>query len=111
MRSDPAAALRDLGRAADLNPYSDQPLIDRGAVAASLGDRALALRSFHDAIERVPDNYASHWFVARELLRSRPTAARRALDRARALNPRGLEVRALERRLRASSKGAAQRKG
>jgi hypothetical protein len=98
--SDPDAALRDLGRAADLDPLADQPLIERGAVAAGLGDRPLALRSFRDAIERVPDNYASHWFLARELLRSRPAAARAALGRARELNPRGPEVRALERRLR-----------
>ena len=76
--SDPAAALRDLGRAADLNPLADQPLIDRGAVAAGVGDRALALSSFREAIDRVPDNYASHWFLARELLRSRPLAARAA---------------------------------
>ncbi|MGZ8665720.1 MAG: O-antigen ligase family protein [Solirubrobacterales bacterium] len=97
--SDPDAALRNLGRAADLNPLADQALIERGALAASLGDRALALRSFRDAIERVPDNYASHWFVARELLRSRPAVARAELERARELNPRGPEVRALERRL------------
>jgi tetratricopeptide (TPR) repeat protein len=99
-RSDPEAALRDLGRAADLNPLADQPLIERGALAASLGDRALALRSFRDAIERVPDNYATRWFIARELLRSRPAVARAELERALELNPRGPEVRALERRLR-----------
>ncbi len=98
--SDPDAALRDLGRAADLNPLADEPLIERGAVAAGVGDPALALSSFRDAVDRVPDNYASHWFIARELLHSRPAAARAALERARELNPRGPEVRALERRLR-----------
>ncbi len=107
-RSDPHVAIRDLGRAADLNPYSDLPLIDRGAVAASLGDRALAVRSFREAIERVPDNYASHWFLARQLLRSDPAAARRALNRALQLNPHGPEVLALQRRLRASRRGSAE---
>ena len=57
-RDDPGAALRDLKRASELNPLSEQPLIDRGALAASLGEHALALESFRDAIERVPDNYA-----------------------------------------------------
>ena len=101
---DPASALRDLERAADLNPLSDQPLIERGALAASLGDRALAVRSFREATERVPDNYASRWFLARELLRSRPAAARAALVRARELNPRGPEVLALEKRLKAQAR-------
>ena len=100
--TDPAAALGDLGRAADLNPYSDLPLIERGAVAAGRGERALAVRSFRDAIERVPDNYASHWFLARELLRSDPAAARRALAPALELNPHGPEVLALKRRLNGS---------
>jgi tetratricopeptide (TPR) repeat protein len=102
---DPTAALRDLERAAELNPFNDQPLIDRGALAASLGDRALALRAFRDAIARVPDDYAAHWFIARELLRSNPAAAQAALDRARELNPHGPEVAELQRRLKAASKG------
>ncbi len=103
-RDDPGAALRDFKRASELNPLSEQPLIDRGALAASLGEHALALESFRDAIERVPDNYAPHWFIARELLRSNPPAARAALARALELNPHGPEVLGLERRLGAASK-------
>ncbi len=107
LHDDPAAALSDLSRAADLNPLDDQPLLQRGAIASNLGERQIALAAFREASSREPENYAPRWFLARELLAGNPSAAADELARARELNPRGLEILALDRKLRASDRGAA----
>ena len=99
-QSSPGAAYDDLDRAASLNPFDLEPLLVKGAIAAREQDRALALSAFEEAEERVPDSYAPHYFLARELLSSDPAAARKQLARARALNPKAPELVALERQLR-----------
>jgi hypothetical protein len=97
---DPGQALADYDRAADLNPLANQPLVAKGALASSLGERRLALESFREAAERVPDDFAPHWYIARELAPVDRRAAVAALREARQLNPQGREVRELERELR-----------
>lgn len=99
-RADPIAAIDDAGRAADLNPLGDGPLLTRGAIEAGLGRRAAAVKSFRDAAGREPDNYVSYLFIARELLDARPRAGLAALGRAEELNPRDPEIAALRREAR-----------
>lgn len=97
--SDPSKALDDLDRAAELNPLSDQPLLAKGAVASSSGQRRVALDAFRQAADREPLDYAPYWFIARELLSVDRRDAQAALDRARRLNPRGPEIVAVQRQL------------
>jgi hypothetical protein len=98
-QANPTVAYDDLDRAASLNPLSLEPLLIKGAIAAKEGDRALALSAFEKAKSRVPQSYAPYYFIARELLRSDPIGARRALGTARTLNPKDLQSIALARRL------------
>ena len=95
----PVQASEDFKRAADLNPFDSQPLLARGAVESRLGERSLALEAFRQAAQREPDDYAVHWFIAREVLRTDRARARAELDRARRLNPHGPEIALLQRRL------------
>ncbi len=100
--ADPNAALGDLDRAAELNPLSDQALLAKGALAARLGARRVALDAFRQAADRVPRDYAPYLLIAQELSGSDPGQARAALARARRLNPRGPEVLAVQRQLERS---------
>ena len=101
-REDLESAYSDLDRAASLNPFDDRPLLIEGVIAGRVGDRARELSALREAEDRVPDNYASHYFLARALLGSNPAAARLSLARARELNPDGSEIAGLEKRLRGS---------
>lgn len=105
--SDPAAAIDDLDRAVDLNPFSDDPLITRGVIEAGLGRRAAAVASFREAADREPDHYVPYLFIARELLGVDRPAAQAALDRAAELNPRNPEIAALRRDLKRERRSAA----
>ena len=96
-RGDLERAFSDLDRAASLNPLDDRPLLIEGVIATRVGDRERALSAFREARDRVPDNYASHYFIAEGLLPVDPAAARASLARARELNPNGPEVERLER--------------
>jgi hypothetical protein len=98
-QSNPTIAYDDLDRAASLNPFDLEPLLIKGAIAARTGNSALALSAFEQAERRVPESYAPHYFIARELLGSNPVSARRQIARARSLNPKDPEIIALERRL------------
>ncbi|MFN8161324.1 MAG: O-antigen ligase family protein [Solirubrobacterales bacterium] len=103
--ADPEAALADLGRAADLNPFDSLSLLNSGAIESRLGHRRAALADFEEASSREPDDYAAHWLIARELLRTDPARARAELAEARSLNPLGPEIAALQRALRRESPG------
>jgi hypothetical protein len=98
-RSDPEAAYSDLDTAASLNPLADRPYVAAGLIAESLDDRERALAAARDAQERQPDDWAHLFLEARILVPVDPAAARRALDRAAALNPDGPEIAALRKRL------------
>lgn len=108
--SDPVGALADFDRAAKLNPLSDEPLLARGVLASSLGARKVALDSFREAAERVPDDYAPYLFIGKELGPVDRRAARIALQRARRLNPQGVEVLAAQRELKRSRRAGRQGK-
>jgi tetratricopeptide (TPR) repeat protein len=98
--ADPAAALSNLDRAADLDPYAPEPLLSRGLIESRLGRDAEAISSFREAVQREPEGYAGHFFLARALSRTDPAAARAAAAEALRLNPFDRRTRALNRRLR-----------
>lgn len=98
----PAEALDDLDRAAGLNPFDPQPLLAEGVIAGRSGDRQRALGAFREAVDREPQNYAAHYFLARELARSDPAAALASAEEALRLNPGDPLARRLNRRLQAS---------
>jgi hypothetical protein len=93
--SDLAAAYRDLDRASDLNPWSNQPLAAKASIAQAAGDEPTALRAINDAIERTPDQWSLYWQKAKILAKSNPAAARAALAQARVRNPTGPEIKEL----------------
>jgi Flp pilus assembly protein TadD len=69
-------------------------------IAESVGDRGRALAALDRAQERQPDEWTVYYLEARVLSATDPRRAGRALARARALNPRGPEIAALEQQLR-----------
>jgi hypothetical protein len=87
-RSDLQRAYDDLDRAANLNPFADEPLQAEAAIAREAGDRERAVEAFREAIERTPDDWASHYLLGRLLERDDPEGAERELAIAVALNPR-----------------------
>lgn len=101
MADDPPAAAADLGRAADLDPLDAEPLLAKATVEVRAGARQAALGTLREALAREPESYVAHYLLALVLAPSRPVAARRQLDLARALNPRDPAVRELARRLQA----------
>jgi hypothetical protein len=96
---DPAAALRDIDRAASLNPYDPQPLLTKGVIEQRLGRDADAISTFRDGLNREPDNYAAHFFLARALAPTDIAAARAEAAEAQRLNPLDRQTRRLNRRL------------
>jgi hypothetical protein len=107
--SDAAGAVADDKRAAELNPFTDQPLIEKAVVEAGVGDDSLALQTLHEASGRVPDDYVPYYLLGEVLAESKPAAARVAAAKARSLNPRGPEVIELQRILAKDRKRGAGR--
>jgi hypothetical protein len=93
---DLAGAYSDLERAADLNPLSDRPLATEAVIAEEAGEPQRALAALSRAQERVPDEWTLYYLEARVLAGIDPVSAVRALEEARALNPLGEEIAALE---------------
>lgn len=92
-QENPAAAIDDLERAAELDPLSATPDVRLGIVAIELGRPALARHAFESALDRDP----SAWYPEFQLgLLELPESRRRALRRLRVAdrrNPREAEVR------------------
>jgi O-antigen ligase len=91
-----AASSRDLSSAAQdahdasrLQPWAAEPRLQLALVEELDGDLGAADRELREAIERAPDDWQL-WFVRARLKvkAGDVAAARRALDRARELNPR-----------------------
>jgi hypothetical protein len=99
-QGDLQGAYSQLHKAADLNPTSIRPMTAEAVIAESVGDRRRALAALDRAQQRQPDEWTVYYLEARVLSASDPMRARRALERARALNPRGPEIAALEQQLR-----------
>jgi O-antigen ligase len=92
-RANPARAIDDLERAAELDPLSATPDVRLGVVAIDLERPALARRAFESALERD----SSAWYPEFQLgLLAAPHSRAEALRRlrvARERNPREAEVR------------------
>jgi tetratricopeptide (TPR) repeat protein len=87
-RSDGARALRDLERAASLNPLSASPLIAYAVIARTRGGRRDAGAKLREAIDREAENWFAHFELALLEGESRAwPAAERAIAEARRLNP------------------------
>jgi hypothetical protein len=104
-QSDPAAALRDLARAAKLNPLSADPGRIGGALALQIGDYATAEQRFGQSIAREPGGWfawmgdglaasalgdrtrAHHDFVVATTINSKKYAAENALARVYSRTP------------------------
>jgi hypothetical protein len=97
--TNPDGALSDLNRAADLNPYDPEPLLAKGVIESRLGRNTAAVSAFRQAIDRQPDAYAGHFFLARVLARTDLAAARAEAREALRLNPLGRQTRRLNRGL------------
>jgi hypothetical protein len=68
-------------------------------IDSRLGRNAAAVSAFRQAIDRQPDAYAGHFFLARVLARTDLAAARAEARAALRLNPLDLQTRALARSL------------
>lgn len=97
--SDPSGAQSDLDRAADLDPLNSEPLLFKGVLLERDGEKAGAISAFQEAVDRQPDNYATHYFLARALASTDPAQARSEISRAAALNPEGFDVKQVQARL------------
>ena len=86
-------ALKELDSAAQLNPFSTEPLLIRSTILQLEGDRRAALAAAADATERAPRNWAA-WVVLAEARRAAadPAEARSAVRRATELNPRAPQL-------------------
>jgi tetratricopeptide (TPR) repeat protein len=88
-RSDPDAAVSRLGRAADIDRFSADPLLSRAVLLRNMNRRPEARKDLVEAVDREPEN----WFARFELgLLDAETrnwrAAADSLRHAEALNPR-----------------------
>jgi hypothetical protein len=92
-RDDLPQAYDDFDRAAALNPWADEPLQLEGSIARQAGDRARAIASYREAIQRVPDDWASHFLLGQLLAADDPEAARREFALALELNPDSKQVK------------------
>jgi hypothetical protein len=88
-----------LQRAADLNPWSSRPLAAEAVIATANRDRPRALRSISDGLHRTPDDWILYFLKAKAYGTSNPAGARRALVRARELNPHDPDIDDLAGRL------------
>ena len=86
-------ALKELDSAAQLNPFSAEPLLLRSTILQLEGDRQAALDAATDATERAPRNWAA-WVVLAQARRAAadPAEAQAAVLRAKALNPRAPQL-------------------
>jgi hypothetical protein len=98
--ADPSAAISDLDRASDLDPFDPAPLMTKGVIEARLGDEAAAAAAFREAIDRQPDGYAPHFFLARALASTDLATARAEAAEARRLNPLDAPTQELIQRLK-----------
>jgi hypothetical protein len=89
-----ADALKELDSAARLNPFSTEPLLLRSTILQLDGNRRSALAAARDATDRAPHNWAA-WAVRAQAARAAaaPEEARVARLRAKALNPRTVQLR------------------
>jgi len=98
-RTDLAAAYDDLDQARRLNPMGDTPILAEAAIARAAGDRARALDALHEAADKRPEEWATHYLLAELQADTNRAVARDEILIALELNPIEEKVRTLARRL------------
>ena len=95
-----AAAIDDLDRAADVDPFATEPLIVKSALLAGDGDAAGAQEAAAEAVDRAPNDWTA-WTVLAEarLLAGDAPGARAAVERVAELNPRARQLQGLRETL------------
>ena len=83
----------------ELNPLAEEPLLAEGAIARSAHDRDRAIAAFERAAAKRPEEWSTHYFLARLYAGSDPARARRELELVRMQNPLSPRVEELEQRL------------
>jgi tetratricopeptide (TPR) repeat protein len=100
--TDPGRTLQRLDRAAELDPFSAEPLIARGIIARRAGRPQIARAALERAVDREP----SQWFAQFELALEQAAAGDRgaaeaSLRRAERLNPGQRAIAEVRRRIAA----------
>jgi O-Antigen ligase len=98
-RDDLPRAYSDLDRAHSLDPFDDMPLLAEASIAEAAGDHERSLSALREAAEKRPEEWATHYLLAKGLMQSNPRLARNEIRVALELNPLGVDARALARRL------------
>ena len=98
-RGDLSRAYSDLGRAQDLDPFSDWPILVEGEIAKEAGDTDRAIDAFTRAIAKRPEEYAGYYRLAELRMETNPTLARNEIRVALEHNPLDPNVRRLATRL------------
>lgn len=98
-RDDLHRAYSDLDRARSLDPFSDMTLLAEASIATAVGDRERSLSALREAADVRPEEWATHYLLAKGQLHSNPRLARNEIRVALELNPLSVDVRALARRL------------
>lgn len=98
-RSDPEQASEYLDRAEALNPLSEEPLLAEGAIARADGDDERAISAFERAAEKRPEDWVSHFILAKLLAAQDPVRSRAELGIAARQNPLSDRVESARKRL------------
>jgi O-Antigen ligase len=107
--AEPAAALRDFRYAANLDPFDTVALNAKGLLAAQQGEGARAVDAFEQAVEREPEGYAQHLYLAELLYPEDLPAARRQIAIAAELNPHEAVVIAARKKIDAAGRGGSKK--
>jgi O-antigen ligase len=107
--TEPTAAYRDFRYAANLDPWDTVALNAKGLLAAQHGERARAVDAFEQAIDREPEGYAQHLYLAELLVPEDPAAARRQIAIAAELNPHEEVVIAARKKIDAANSGGSKK--
>ena len=112
-RTDLGRAYSDIDRARSSNPLALEPYLAEGAIAREAGQPQRAIQAFTQAADKRPEEWASHYFLARLYQTKAPRRAAGELALARQLNPNEPAIAALQKRLAAQLAAAARqpRKG
>jgi len=106
-RTDIGRAYSDLDRARSANPLALEPYLAEGAIAREAGQRGRAIQAFTQAAAKRPEEWASHYYLARLYQAKAPRRAAAELALARQLNPNEAVITALQHRLTAQRAAAA----
>lgn len=99
IESDPAAAVADYYRAADLVDVDPEPLIAAAKIQLDAGRLEAARASAEEALRREPRSYGAQLMLVRTMIAARDPRAREELERLRELSPLAPEIRQLARQL------------